>query len=190
VRSSSGTSRARQLRTLTKRAGERAWTQLARLCAYTRALGSACSPLAGKGQREAAHWSSRAQETGLALDTACDYLRLPTQLRRAHAAVQPLLAAGRRRLLASFDDLGCVWGADEGQRDFVGLPLEAVQARPRPCLRRRRCAPAEPGQALPPSAAAFPHLRTARSRVPRLWLPIVEAGASPFTREVGVSTSG
>ena len=69
------------------------------------------------------------QETGLTLDTASEYLRLATRLSRTHASIQPLLAAGRRRLLASFGDLDDVWTKTDGRRQIVGLPLEAVQAR-------------------------------------------------------------
>lgn len=62
------------------------------------------------------------------LETACEYLRLATQLQRAHASIQPLLDAGGRRLRASFAELDGVWAAEEMQRLFVGLPIEAVQA--------------------------------------------------------------
>lgn len=70
----------------------------------------------------------RVQETGLTLETACEYLRLTTQLQRSHASIQPLLEAGGRRLHASFAELDGVWAAEEMQRLFVGLPIEAVQA--------------------------------------------------------------
>ena len=98
------------------------------------------------------------QETGLTLETACDYLRLSTQLRGAHAAVQPLLDAGRRRLLASFADLDDVWERDEGQRSFVGLPLEAVQVPPHrkePLHAAHAGAAAAVAQALPVAALSM-----------------------------------
>ena len=72
------------------------------------------------------------QETGLTLDTASEYLCLATGLSRSHASIKPLLAAGRRRLIASFGDLDDVWSRPEGRRQFVDLPLEAVQARTHP----------------------------------------------------------
>ncbi|KAK9821612.1 hypothetical protein WJX81_007885 [Elliptochloris bilobata] len=67
-------------------------------------------------------------ETGLTLETACEYMRLATRLQREHASIQPLLHAGRRRLLASFGALDDVWRFVDGRRQFVSLPLEAVQA--------------------------------------------------------------
>ena len=69
------------------------------------------------------------QETGLTLETASEYLCLATRLSRDHASIQPLLAAGRRRLRASFGNLDKVWKEADGRRQFAGLPLEAVQAR-------------------------------------------------------------
>lgn len=68
------------------------------------------------------------QETGLTLEMASEYLCLATRLSRDHASIQPLLAAGRRRLLASFGRLDDVWEEADGRRQFAGLPLEAVQA--------------------------------------------------------------